>query len=78
MQASDLLKMKQGQVVYTDLKRQLGTDPCDTEATYLNGLYFKSYELREVIREGVKACTCDDGNVPCIAPLPQAPKYVPS
>ncbi len=73
MQASDLLKMRQGQVVYADLKRQLGYDPCLTSVTN-SGIYFKSYELREVIREGLKGCPCEDtGAAPCGAPLPQQP-----
>ena len=66
--------MKEGQVVYADLKRQLGFDPCNNEGgeAALAGINYPSYALREVIREGVSApaCACEDATAPCGAPLP--------
>jgi hypothetical protein len=71
MQSGDLLKMKVGSVVYENFKVQFDRDPCTTSFEGIR-VNYPTYESREVIREGVRACPCEGGGPPCYNALPPA------
>jgi hypothetical protein len=83
MDPSELLKQKVGQAVYIDMQRQLAAQPaavaaegegdfsvCSMPAGII--VRYPTYEIREQIREGIRACPCAEGEAPCANTLPSS------
>jgi hypothetical protein len=86
MDPSELLKQKVGQAVYIDMQRQLAAQPaaaavegefsvCNMPAGII--VRYPTYEIREQIREGIRACPCAEGEAPCTNTLPASTDAAP-